>query len=66
MDATPGWNAYHTRPDPEPALEDGLPWLAKEADHMGSVAIRNLPDGVVAEIKAAAVHHGRSLESELD
>lgn len=32
---------------------------------MGSVTIRNLPDGVVAEIKAAAVLHGRSLESEL-
>jgi plasmid stability protein len=32
---------------------------------MGSVTIRNLPDGVVAEIKAAAALHGRSLESEL-
>jgi plasmid stability protein len=32
---------------------------------MGSVTIRNLPEGVVAEIKAAAALHGRSLESEL-
>jgi len=32
---------------------------------MGSVTIRNLPDEVVAEIKAAAALHGRSLESEL-
>jgi antitoxin FitA len=32
---------------------------------MGSVTIRNLPDRVVAEIKAAAALHGRSLESEL-
>ena len=32
---------------------------------MGSVTIRNLPDRVVVEIKAAAVLHGRSLESEL-
>jgi len=32
---------------------------------MGSVTIRNLPDGVVAEIKTAAALHGRSLESEL-
>jgi plasmid stability protein len=32
---------------------------------MGSVTIRNLPDGVVAEIKAAAALHGRSLEGEL-
>jgi plasmid stability protein len=32
---------------------------------MGSVTIRNLPDGVVAEIKAAARRNGRSLESEL-
>ena len=36
-----------------------------EHDEMSTVTIRNLPEGVLAEIKAAATRHGRSLESEL-